>query len=132
MSMKVLIADPDWRFSTQATKYLESHAHLVVQQTQTEQISEVVRNWRPDLVIVSEELTEEGLLESIQETPDRPAVLLIGWMDRYDRVWRAWQRGGDELMMKPIFRDKDFHNAIVAALENAAAGTRQAELAASA
>ena len=37
-----------------------------------------------------------------------PFMLLTGWLDRYDRVWRAWQRGGDELLIKPglIYRPK--------------------------
>lgn len=132
MSMKVLIADPDWRFSRQATAYLESHAHLVVRRTEIPEILQSVSEWQPDLVIVSEQLTEDGLLEHIHASSDRPAVLLVGWMDRYDRIWRAWQRGGDELLMKPIFKARDLQDAIVTAMENAASGVRHQRMAASA
>ncbi len=54
----------------------------------------------------------------------RPAGLLTGWVDRFDVTWRAWQTGGDELLIKPMFREEDLHEAIVMALENAATGHR--------
>ncbi len=132
MSMKVLIADTDWRFCQLTTSYLETHAHLVVQHSQEQAALQAARQWKPDLVIVAAELTESGLLESLHELPHPPAVLLVGWMDRYDRVWRAWQRGGDELLLKPIFTTEELHAAIVMALENATASIRKHRLAASA
>lgn len=123
--MKVLIIDPDWRFAQQATSFLESHAHLVVHQPKSLLALAQVQHWHPDLVILASELAETGLIEAIQRLNDRPAVLLTGWMDRYDLAWRAWQRGGDELLMKPLFKAKELHEAIVTALENAAVGIRQ-------
>lgn len=132
MSMRVLIADPDWRFARQASAYLESHAHMVVRCSDSEQVLDMASRWSPDLVMVSERLTEGGLLEELHAMEDRPAVLLIGRMDRYDRAWRAWQRGGDELLMKPVFKSRELHAAVVAALENAVSGAREQRLAASA
>lgn len=123
MSMRVLIADPDHHFANQATRLLESRAHLVVNQSDAGQAALTARHWRPDLAIVAEELAETGLIEEISSLTPRPAILMVGWMDRYDRVWRAWQRGGDELLMKPVFTNEELHTAIVAALENAAVGT---------
>lgn len=127
MSLKVLVADPDWRFAQQVSLYLESHAHLAIRESQTDQAIDRALRWRPDLVIASTEFVEEGLLEPIYKLNPRPAVLLTGWMDRYDRVWRAWQRGGDELLMKPVLKSQDLHWAIVTALENASAGARPAQ-----
>ncbi len=132
MSMRVLIADPDWRFARQVSAFLESHAHLVVRYSQAQPALEMAQRWQPDLAIVSAELTETGLLEELDALAERPAVLLVGWMDRYDKVWRAWQRGGDELLMKPVFKAQELHAAIVGALENAAAGQRYRRVAASA
>ena len=132
MSLKVLIADPDWRFARSASAYLESRAHLVVHHLQADCAAETARHWQPDLAIVSAELAEAGLLEQLYAMPRRPAILLVGWMDRYDRVWRAWQHGGDELLMKPVFRHEELHEAIVAALENATVGVRDRRVAASA
>lgn len=132
MSLKVLVADPDWRFAQQAAGFLESHAHMVVHTTQAHQVMPKVKQWTPDLVILSEELTEGTLLNELNAMKKRPAVLLVGWMDRYDRTWRAWQKGGDELLMKPVFKREELHGAIVAALENATAGSRRTQVAASA
>ena len=123
--MKVLIIDPDWRFAQQATSFLESHAHLVVHQPKPLLALAQVQHWHPDLVILASELAETGLIEAVQRLNDRPAILLTGWMDRYDLAWRAWQRGGYELLMKPLFKAEELHKAIVTALENAAIGIRQ-------
>jgi len=122
MSLKVLIADPDWRFSQKTANYFESRAHLVVSQPQADQALATARHWHPDLAIISEELSETGIIEELYGLDPRPAVLLVGWMDRYDRVWRAWQRGGDELLMKPVFASDELQAAAVSALESAAAG----------
>jgi len=122
--MKVLIVDPDWRFAQQASEFLESHAHLVVWHSQASEGAERAATWQPDLVFLAAELAEAGALEAIQALPSRPAVLLVGWLDRYDVAWRAWQKGGDELLMKPIFRKDELHQAVVTALENAATGER--------
>ena len=128
--MKVLIIDPDWRFAQQATTHLESHAHLVVHQPKIALALVQTQRWQPDLVIVASELADTGVLEAIGRIKGRPAILLTGWMDRYDIAWRAWQRGGDELLMKPLFRADELHEGIVTALENAAIGIRHSRPAA--
>jgi len=126
MSMKVLIADHDWHFAGQTRKYLESHAHLVVHESRPIHAQAKAEHWQPDLVIVSAEAAETGLLESLYEINPRPAVLITEHMDQFGRAWRAWQMGGDELLMKPVFKVEELHQAIVKALENAAAGIRRA------
>jgi len=123
--MKVLIVDPDWRFAQQAGSYLEKFAHLVVHQTAGDQAIAQAEHWRPDLVVLAAELAADGLLEGLCRLSPRPAVLLTEHMDRYDRAWRVWQKGGDELLMKPVFTHDDLHLAVVTALENAAAGVRR-------
>lgn len=125
MSMKVLVVEPDWRFAQMAATYLESHAHLVVRESRLDNALERAAHWHPDLAIVASELAEDSFLELLAEVEPRPAVLLTGWLDRYDIAWRAWQKGGDELLIKPIFTTEELHQAIVVALENAAAGTRE-------
>lgn len=132
MSMKVLIADPDWRFARKTRDYLESHAHMVLSHAESDHVMERVRSWHPDLVIIAAELAEKGLLNELSGLPDRPAILLTEYMDRYDRAWRSWQKGGDELLMKPVFKTSELQQAIVTALENAAAGTRTRSAAATA
>lgn len=123
--MKVLICDSDWRFAQRAGRFLESHAHLVVTHTHAAKLAETVHHWQPDLLIVAAEFVEAGALDALAEADNPPAVLLVEYMDRYDRAWRAWQTAGDELILKPVLRREEFHQAVVAALENAAAGFRR-------
>ena len=130
--MRVLILAPDWRFARRAQSYLESLAHLVVVAPHAREAGQKVAHWQPDLVIVAAELCDSGVLENLHAAENPPAVLLTGWMDRYARVWRAWRRGGHELLMKPVFTTEELHQAIVTALENAAVGTRRRRLAVSA
>ena len=122
--MKVLIADPDWRFAQQARKYLEDHAQLVVHQGHLPEAVALADHWHPDLILLAAEFVEDGVLKLLNRLQPRPAVLLTEHMDRYDRAWRAWQQAGDELLMKPVFNKLELHVAVVTALENAVAGTR--------
>ena len=130
--MKVLIADPDWRFAQRTSQLLESLAHLVVCQGQIERAIDRARHWKPDLVLLDAELANAGLMDALHAIRPRPAILLTGWMDRYDLAWRAWQTGGDELLIKPVFKSADILQAIVIARENAAIGIRRTYTAASA
>ncbi len=123
--MKVLIADADWHFTRQAESYLESHAHNVATETKASEVLAHARHWQPDLVILSAELAEDGeksLLDSLGKLPNRPAVLLTEFIHRYDRAWRMWQQGGDDLLIKPILSENDIHAAVTTAMTNAAAG----------
>ena len=121
--MKILILETDWQFARQATEYLESHAHLVVHQVDAGEALEHAKHWEPDLVITAADLADTGVIEAMADLDSQPAVLLTGWMDRYNQAWRAWQRGGHELLLKPILRADELEEAIVSARENAVAGT---------
>ena len=132
MSLKVLISDPDWRFARQATNYLEAHAHLVVSHPSARNAVACARHWQPDLIILSAGLADDTLMHELYALRPRPAILLAEHMSSYDRAWRAWQLGGDELLMKPVFSSRELHEAVVMALENAAANTISRPAAASA
>ncbi len=132
MSLKVLIAETDWRFAEQAGRYLESHAHHVVCEAGLKEARSHALHWKPDLVILSADQANRGLMASLCALKPRPAILLTGRMDRFDLAWKAWQKGGDELLMKPVFRREELHAAIVAALENRTLGVRGRQVAASA
>lgn len=122
--MKVLIIEPDWRFAAQATRHLESRAHLIVHLADPYAALKQAGRWKPDLVILAAEFAEQGVLGLLQAVSPIPVVLLTEHLDRYDRAWRAWQKGGDELLMKPVFHSEELHSAVVTALENAATGHR--------
>jgi DNA-binding response OmpR family regulator len=124
--MKVLILDADCRFAEQATSFLESFAHLVVHETEADNALEHARHWQADLVMVSAELAENtNLISSLKRLLPRPAVLLTDHMDSFARAWRVWQKGGDELLMKPVFKSRELYNAIITAIKNATLGTRR-------
>jgi len=132
--MNILIADPDWRFAQQAGQYLEERADNVSYQNSILAAIAQVNRGQTDLVILAAELAEDSLVQAIYNLPSRPAILLTDHMDRFDRAWRVWQKCGDELLMKPMLRTEELHGEIVAAMENAAAGTimRHKQIAASA
>jgi len=123
--------DPDWRFNRQAVSYLESRAHLVVSENRLPEALEQAKHWKPDLVILASELAQPAM-PALYDLEPRPAILLTGQMERYDVAWKAWQKGGDELLMKPVFRASELHEAVVLALENSVAGKRKVRSAASA
>ena len=130
--MKVLIADPDWSFAQQAQNYLESRAHLVVVERTPDDALARARHWQPEVVIAAAQIAQEDLLPSLATLHPRPPVLLTEFMHCYARAWRAWQRGGDELLIKPLLHIDELHLGIITALENAATGRRQRPAAASA
>lgn len=121
--MKIIIVDSDWRFVSKATRYFESFADAVLQQSAFSLVSQA-ETWQPDLVILAAEYATENLLESLQTISPRPAVLITEHMSRYDRAWAAWQRGGDELLMKPVFKSQDLREAVQVAMQNAAVNPR--------
>ncbi len=122
--MKVLIAETDWRFAHHARSFLETRAHFVAFQTRPAQLLERTQQWCPDLLILAAELAEGGTLKTLMAMKPRPAVLLTEYMDRYDRAWRMWQVGGDEILMKPLFNNHELQEGIITAMENAASGAR--------
>ena len=76
--------------------------------------------WRPDVVVLSSESADrqpDGFLQRIQDLDPRPAILLTGQLDRFDAAWRAWRRGGDELLLKPVIHAWELHTAIISAIE---------------
>ena len=116
--MKVLIIESDWPFEAKATDYFESHADLVVHATPANAVN-CARSWSPDLLILAAEYATEELLESLSKLDSAPAVLLTEHMSRFDRAWSAWQHGGDELLMKPIFHLHELRLASITAMKNA-------------
>lgn len=118
MAMKVMIVDPDWQFVIKARNYLESRGNYAVSCTAQDAPSRVLQ-WQPDLLILAAETGTQDMFNRIQAMPDRPAVLLTEHMSRYDRAWAAWQRGGDELLMKPVFTDEELQDAITIAVQKA-------------
>jgi DNA-binding NtrC family response regulator len=122
MSLKVLICDSDEQFVLRAGKFLSGHGHQVMSEPFLSDVADLADHWKPDVLIISSDTIEndtEGHFDSITAMDKRPAVLLTGQLDRFESAWRAWRKGGDELLLKPIVQAWELHSAIVAALESA-------------
>jgi len=117
--MKVMIVDKDWRFVSQVTPFLEDKAHLVVHHTHSADAARQVQRWKPEVVVLAADMASSDLIQQIYRMAERPAVLLTENMDRYAYAWRVWQHCGDELLMKPIFKYAEFHEAMLQAQVNA-------------
>ena len=123
MSMKILIIDSDWRFVNHVREHLERFGHYVVHQPDAKKALQQVSKWRPDIIMVDcaiEACSNGDLLQVFGQLIPRPVVLLTSYMDDFQRAWRAWQHGGDELLFKPILHISELHTAIATAMKNAA------------
>jgi len=121
MSLKVLIVDPDWHFLAQARNALEARGDITVHEARPDQAVRRAEHWCPDLVIINAELRDccDGdLLERLSRLSPRPAILLTAGVDQFAKAWRAWQRGGDELLLKPLMHPGELHVAVLHAREN--------------
>lgn len=132
--MKILIVDGDWRFASRAADALEARAHQVVFLPGPREALAHVDRWQPDVIILAGEFcqAQPALLPALHARTPRPAVLLTEFLDSYDRAWRTWQQGGDELLLKPVFSRRELHEAVAAARENSLAASLPAPAAASA
>lgn len=117
--MRVLMVEADWTFEAKAVGYFESRGDLVVRHSPETAVRHA-QTWQPDVVILAAEHASEDVLNGLRTLPARPAILITEHMSRFDRAWRAWQLGGDELLMKPVFHTRELHDAIVIAMERAA------------
>lgn len=123
MSLKVLICDADRRFTDRAARFLTSHGHHVLVEALPTEAFDLAARWKPDVVVVSSESVagENGeMLTDLRKIDPRPAVLLTGQLDRFDAAWQAWQRGADELLLKPVLQAWEIHTAIISAINRAA------------
>lgn len=129
MSLKVLICDGDWRFVDRATRFLASHGHQVMSEALPSEAADLASHWRPDVVVLASESADganEQIISQLRRISPRPALLLTGQLDRFDAAWRAWQRGADELLLKPVINAWELHTAIIGAINAASPAAKAA------
>ena len=128
MSMKLLVIDRDPRFLNTVCDLFEPRGHVVVHETDTATAIARAHHWQPDVIVVSAEIDRccnGDLLSQLAQVECRPAVLLTAHMDRFDKAWRAWQHGADELLLLPVLHSSDLDMAVLAARQNAVAAQRE-------
>ena len=122
MSLRVLICDTDQRFVTRAERFLTSHGHQVVTEQLPDTALDLARSWRPDVLVLSSEVVDrqsDEFMRELRGLSPRPAILLTGQLDRFDAAWRAWRKGGDELLLKPVLHAWEIYTSILSAIEAA-------------
>jgi len=122
VSMKVLIVDSDWYFVSQASGILESKGHQVSSEADSAEAFERAEQLRPDVILINvelEEVCQGDMLERLEGILPRPAIVLVSVLERFDKAWQAWQRGGHEVLFKPILHPSELHVAILNARQNA-------------
>ena len=125
--MKILIADADAAFTRKVTQTLESRGHYVAEEADPPAALARALRWKPDVVLVNAAqppVADGDLLEQLARIHPRPAVLLTANLDEFAIAWRAWQRGGDEVLLKPVLRASEIHVAIAVAIQNSLVGRR--------
>ena len=128
MSMKLLVIDRDQRFLNTVCDLFEPRGHAVVHESDADAAIARAHHWQPDVILVSAEIDRccrGDLLTQLAQVEGRPAILLTAHMDRFDQAWQAWQRGADELLLKPVLHPADLDAAVLAARQNAIALQRQ-------
>ncbi len=126
--MKILIVDSDCQFLRKARDLLEPRGHHVVHEANPDRALQRLLKWRPDVIMVSteyESCCNGTLLSDFSRLQPRPAILLTSAMTDFTKAWQAWQRGGDEVLFKPLLHSSELHTAIMSARQNALCPTRR-------
>ena len=126
--MKILVVDSDWQFLRKTRDLLEPHGHHIVHEADPDQALRQSLKWCPDVIMVSteyESCCDGALLSDFSRLRPRPAILLTSAMTDFDRAWRSWQRGGDDVLFKPLLHSSELHTAIMSARQNALCPSRR-------
>jgi PleD family two-component response regulator len=116
-----MILDTDTHFLSQARDHLEERGHLVVHETTPSRAATRCHHWKPEVILVDSELEAVhggDLLAALGGQAHRPAIVLVSTLQRFDLAWRAWQRGGDDLLFKPMLHPSELDSSVRTALAN--------------
>jgi len=114
--LKILICDPDRKFVQTARRILGSEGHTVVVEANLCEAARLALKNIPDVVVLPSEFANDPnadlIIEIIHHMTPRPAVLLTIQMARFDIARKAWLKGADGTLFKPILQDQELKAAI--------------------
>ena len=104
---RILIADPDPDVSETLQLYFSANGHETQTVPQANDIIKTARQWQPNAILVSTELTDKNPYQICRElledtlTAHIPIIMLLHLDERYVRL-EALETGVDDIVTKPI------------------------------
>ena len=108
--LRILLADDSRFFRTIEAKFLQKTPAEVIEAGDSEQVLQLIREFRPDLVYMAMSLRPDGGLaccrrvKSDPDLRDVPIVLICGPENAEEQINLARQAGCDETLTKPLDR----------------------------
>ena len=104
---RILIADPDPDVSETLQLYFSANGHTVQVLHQAQDIVKTARQWQPNAILVSTELTDKNPHQVCRElledtlTAHIPIIMLLHIDERHARL-EALETGVDDIVTNPI------------------------------
>lgn len=115
-TLRILICDPDRKFIQAAERILGSEGHTVVAEADLCKGARLVLENTPDVVVLPSEFANDPnadlIIEILHHLTPRPAVLLTIQMAQFDIARKAWLKGADGSLFKPILQEQELKTAI--------------------
>jgi AmiR/NasT family two-component response regulator len=125
-TLRILICDADRKFVQAAERILGSEGHTVVAEADLYKAARLALKSTPDVVVLPSEYAHDPnanlIIELINHMTPRPAILLTIRMAQFDLARKAWQKGVDGTLFKPLLRDHELKTAISQARRRVAEG----------
>jgi DNA-binding response OmpR family regulator len=118
-TLRILICDGDREFVQAAKRILGSEGHTVVAEADLCKAARLALKSTPDVVVLPSEFADNPnadiIIELIHHLTPRPAILLTMQMARFDLARKAWHKGADHSVFKPLLGGQELNAAIAQA-----------------
>ena len=118
-TLRILICDADREFVQAAERILGAEGHTVVAEADLCKATRLALKSAPDVIVLPSEFADNPnadlITALIHRLTPRPAILLTIRMARFDLARKAWQKGADGTLFKPILEDQELKREIARA-----------------
>jgi CheY-like chemotaxis protein len=115
-TLRILVCDPDQEFVEAVERILGSEGHTVVAEADLCKAARLALQSTPDVIVLPSEFADDPnadlITELIHSLTPRPAILLTMQMVRFDLARKAWQKGADHSVFKPLLGEQELKAAI--------------------